>query len=253
MSLFSPESKFMQFMSLVGDLIMLNFYFIVTCIPIITIGDAITSLYDVCFRLGTDRETTSTTKAYFQAFKVNFKPATKVWLVLLVLGVATAFNTLTFYCLNGWMRYLCILFGILFLLVLFMAAYAFPLISLFENKTIPTLTNALIMSLGFLPRTLLMVVGNVLPFVLLLCNVLTFFQAGLIWILIYFAAIAYINVHLLHKVFDPYLQEADEDEEAEGAEEKEKPALEAGSDKEQTSQDEAPKELPAESQEEKHS
>ena len=231
MSLFSPDSKFMQFMTRVGDLILLNFYFIITCLPIITIGDAITSLYDVCFRLGTEREPTSTSKAYFKAFKVNFKPATKVWLILLLLGAATAFNTLAFYYLNSWLRYFCILFGILFVLVLFMAAYAFPLTSLFENKTIPTLTNALIMSLGYLPRTILMVILNVLPFALLLCNVLTFFQAGLVWILIYFGAVAFCNAHLLRKVFEPYLEEA-EDEEDEESEKEKQPSLKDGSQKE---------------------
>lgn len=230
MALFSPDSKFMQFMTRVGDLILLNFFFLITCIPIVTIGDAITSMYDVCFRLGTEREPMhGTTRAYFEAFKANFKPATLVWLVLLGLGAATGFNTLAFYALPGGIRYFFMLFALLFLLVLFMAAYAFPLVSQFENRTMPTLKNALVLSLAYLPRTILMVALNILPFVLLLCNVIVFFQAGLMWLLIYFGAAAYINTRLLRKVFAPYLEEeetsAAADEAAEEEDTEEQPAL----------------------------
>ena len=214
--LFSPKSKFMQVMTRVGDLIALNFFFLITCIPVITIGDAFTSLYDVCFRFGTEQEPDGTTKAYFRAFKVNFKPATLVWLVLLGLGAATAFCTLTFYPFKGGLRYVFIIFASLFLLVICIASYAFPLVSLFENRTIQTLKNALVLSLGYLPRTLLIVALNILPFVLLLCSILTFFQMGLLWILIYFSAVAYINARLLRKVFAPYMDD-DEDEEEEPA------------------------------------
>ena len=203
----------MQVMARVGDLIMLNFYFLVTSIPLITIGSALTALYDVCFRLGTDREPMGVTRAYFQAFRENLKPGTLVWLVLLVLGTATAGNTMLFYLMPGALRYAFLLFAVLFLLVLFMGAYAFPLVSQFENPTLPTLKNALVMSVAYLPRTLPMVLLNCLPFLLLLCRVMTFFQLGLVWIVIYFAAAAYGNTWLLRKVFAPYLEQDETEEE----------------------------------------
>ena len=53
---FSLDSKFMQVMSRVADLIILNVIYLVTCLPVVTIGAAGTAMYTVCFRLGTDRE-----------------------------------------------------------------------------------------------------------------------------------------------------------------------------------------------------
>ena len=210
MSLFSPDSKFMQFMSRVGDLLLLNFYFLITCIPLVTIGSAVTAMYTVCFRFGSDQEPVGVTRTYFKAFRENLKPATLIWLLLLLLGAATAFNTLLFFSMIGAMRYVCVLFGTLFLLVLFMAAYAFPLVSLFENGVIPTLKNALVMSLAYLPRTILVVALNIFPFVLLLFRTYDFFSQGLLWVLIYFAAAAYANAWLLRKVVAPYLEDGEE-------------------------------------------
>ena len=65
---FSLDSPFMRAMSRIADLMILNFLFILTSIPIFTIGAGLTALYTVCFRLGTDDEG-STAKDYFRAFK----------------------------------------------------------------------------------------------------------------------------------------------------------------------------------------
>ena len=65
---FSLDSKFMQAMSRVADLIILNVIYLVTCLPVVTIGAAGTAMYTVCFRLGTDREG-SLVKGYFRAFR----------------------------------------------------------------------------------------------------------------------------------------------------------------------------------------
>lgn len=57
------------------DLAVLNVLFIVTCIPVFTIGTAVTSLYQVMLKLVKDEEG-SIVKGYFGAFKENFKKAT---------------------------------------------------------------------------------------------------------------------------------------------------------------------------------
>ena len=84
---FSLDSKFMQAMSRVADLIILNVIYLVTCLPVVTIGAAGTAMYTVCFRLGTDREG-SLVKGYFRAFRDEFRQATLIWLFLLLFGAA---------------------------------------------------------------------------------------------------------------------------------------------------------------------
>ena len=61
----------MRYLNRFADLMILNLLFLLTSIPIFTIGASLTALYSVCFRLGTDREG-STFRDYFAAFKENF-------------------------------------------------------------------------------------------------------------------------------------------------------------------------------------
>lgn len=206
MQIFSPDSKLMRFMSRMGDLILLNVCFLVCCVPVVTVGAAHAALYAVCFRFGTGREA-GTVRSYFQAFRENFRQGTLVWLIIAFCGAAAALNTYVFYLMPGDIRYGFILFALLFVLVLFIFSYAFPLVSQFDNGTYSTLKNALVLSLGYLPRTVLMVTLNLLPWGLLLMDIITFFQAGLVWVGLYFAAAAYLNARLLRKVFAPYLSE----------------------------------------------
>lgn len=205
-TLFSPNSKFMRAMSRIGDLLLLNFFFLLTCVPVVTIGAAVTALYTVCFRFETGRES-GVIRSYFQAFRDNWKQATVLWLVLLLCGASACFNAYLFYCMAGVIRYAFILFLILFALVLLTGSYVFPLLSQFDNRTLPTLKNALALSLGYLPRSVLITALNIFPFVLLLTDLYTFFQAAFIWVALYFAAAAYLNAQLLKKVFVPYLGE----------------------------------------------
>ncbi|MBR5261056.1 MAG: YesL family protein [Oscillospiraceae bacterium] len=208
--MFSPDSRFMLVMSTVCDLIILNVIYLITCLPIFTIGTATTALYTVAFSMGTVREG-RLVRNYFKALASNFKQATVLWLVILVLGVASAFNVYFFYSMTGNLRWLVLLFGVAGVLILLVSAYAFPLLSRFDNGNISTVRNALLLSIGYFPRSAAVVVINIFPFALMLTNVVLFLQTGLIWVIIYFSAGAYINSRILKKVFVPYL--GDEEEE----------------------------------------
>ena len=207
---FSLDSGFMRAMSRIADLIILNVIYLVTCLPVVTIGAASTAMYTVCFRLGTEREG-SPVKDYFRAFRDEFRQATLIWLFLLLFGAACCVNVLLLLSIGGWMRYLFFLFVLFLVMVVMMASYAFPLLSQFRNGTKSVLRNALAFSVAFLPRTVLIVVINVFPWALLLTNPYLFLQAGFIWIVVYFAAAAYINARLLKKVFAPYMEPEEEE------------------------------------------
>ena len=105
MKLFSPDSKFMIAMSRLADLTLLNLLFLITCIPLFTVGAASTALYTVAFRIGTVRET-GVIKPYFRAFRDNFRQATILWLLLVLGGGCAVFDITLFYGMNSLLRYL---------------------------------------------------------------------------------------------------------------------------------------------------
>lgn len=201
---FSPDSKLMQAMGRIGDLVILNLLFLVSCIPLFTIGAASAALYTVCFQMGTEKES-GIFRVYARAFRENFKQGTVVFLLLALFLLAGFFDTLLLSSLAGWLRYGCILTTLLLVLAVLMYSYAFPLLSQFSNGIRATLKNALFLSLGYLPRSLLIAVVNVFPLALALLDPYLFLQMGFLWVFLYFSAAAYLNSLLLKKVFARYL------------------------------------------------
>ena len=175
--LFTPDSRFMRYLNRLADLMILNLLFLLTSIPIFTIGASLTALYSVCFRLGTDREG-STFRDYFAAFKENFRQATSLFLLLLLWLMGTGGAAVISCFMAGWMHCLFVPFAVLFIVVVLVASYVFPLLSRFENRTATTLKNAVLLSLGYLPRSIIIGAINLFPFVLLAVDLLTFLKAG---------------------------------------------------------------------------
>lgn len=211
-TIFSPDSRFMRIMSRVADLILLNLCYLLTCVPIFTIGAASAALYTVCFRFCTEAEE-GVIKSYFRAFRENFKRGIGVWLIVLLCGATALINAWIFYAMPGVLRFPAVIFAILFVLALLIFGYAFPLLSQFDNGVWPTLRNALILGLGYLPRSLLITAVNVFPFVLMLADFYLFLQSAFLWTVLYFSLAAYVNTFLLKGVFAPYLADEDNEEE----------------------------------------
>ena len=203
--LFDLDSPIMQIISRFCDIVILNIVFLITCIPIFTIGAANTALYDVVFRMDTDREG-KLLATYFRSFRENFRQSTLLWLVLALFGAATYLN-MTRFSVLGQQAYLLgyglfILSMAVLMVLVFIFSYSFPLLSRFRNSTRQTALNALLLAIGNLPRTLILTVINCFPWALLIVNFYAFMQLGFIWIAAYFAAAAYFNSRLLMKIFD---------------------------------------------------
>ena len=84
MKLFNLDSPVMVFLSKVANLMILNVLTIICCIPIFTAGAAITALYYVTIKMARGDDP-YIIKGYFKSFKENFKQATIIWLIMLVI------------------------------------------------------------------------------------------------------------------------------------------------------------------------
>ena len=80
----NPENSVMQFLARVCDYLILNVVFILSCIPIFTVGAALSALYTVSFKM-IRKEDGYVLKRYFKAFCANFKQGTILWLICLIL------------------------------------------------------------------------------------------------------------------------------------------------------------------------
>ena len=88
--LFSYESKPMQILMFLGDIIILNVMYLIFCIPIFTIGAAQAGMYTACKVLLDKEDDSSVYAAFWRGFTSGFGTVTLAWgvmtLVLLVVG-----------------------------------------------------------------------------------------------------------------------------------------------------------------------
>ncbi|MBQ6719726.1 MAG: YesL family protein [Oscillospiraceae bacterium] len=205
-SMFSPDSKIMQVISRITDLVLLNILFLLTCLPVFTIGAGVTAMYTLCFRM-LRQEEGNILKPYLRAFKENFKPATGVFALLALILVPDYFYFDRFFHMDGGLRYAFYLFVLIAAAAVLTAGFAFPWVSQFRNTVPQTLKNALLLSISNLPRAIAVAAINLLPIVLWIVNYDLFTKASFLWLVLYFAAAAYMNAAILYPVFKPYTQQ----------------------------------------------
>lgn len=215
---FSDSNPVIRGLTKLADLMWLNFLYILTSIPIVTIGAATAALYSVTMRVVADEES-YITKDFFKAFKDNFKQATILWVIC---GLLLSLFGYTFYVLmTSGLSYAHVAMGIMgipIVLIAFTLLYAFPIMSRFENTTLNMAMNSLLISLAKFPMTVLMLVFSAIPILLVVSSI----KWVPLLILCGFSLVAYVNGSFMNKFFDKIIENNEQGEEnSPEAEEKE--------------------------------
>lgn len=204
MKFFNLDSPLMKFLTKMTDVLWINILTLILCIPIVTAGAAFTAMHYVCLKMVRD-EDGYITKEYFKSFKQNFKQATIIWVgaVLVIL-----FIVFDLWCLQS-MENPTIIFASLCAVSIFLFCtllYVFPVLSHFENTIKGTVKNSFFMSILALPRTILMIVLNLLPITLiyLVERFETMFWIMPLCFLFWFSAPAYFCAKLYDKTFKKF-------------------------------------------------
>jgi uncharacterized membrane protein YesL len=214
-SIFSLDGKFFSFMGKVADLIILNIIFCLCCIPVITIGPALTALYYVTLKMIKNEES-YIIKSFFKSFKNNFKQGTVIGVLL---TIAAGIIVGDIYIMLSWQTQYKVIFIVIFLFLLviwsFTTIYILPLLATFDNTIKQTFKNALLMSIRHLPKTIL----------LLIITAVSLLSAGFIvallpfWFLIGFSLLAFACSFLFRGIFKIYMPEEEDSDEFRGIEE----------------------------------
>ena len=201
-NLFNYENPFIQFLVRVGDLIILNVLFILCSAPVVTLGASLTALHRVTQNMLFEQEE-PLLKAFFRAFRQNFKQSTLAWLVELVVIVSLVCDVLLVmaYFDGGLAKAMYILVAVLAILVVGVFSYLMPLIARYENGMRQQVNNAVVLAIIKLPKTLLLVFLNLLPVILVLISVPVFVQTLIFWVVIGFAFVSFIESSILKPVF----------------------------------------------------
>ncbi|WP_178006914.1 YesL family protein [Mediterraneibacter sp.] len=207
------DSGIMRVLSKVCDIVSLNVLWLVCSLPIITIGASTTALYTVMLKLVKNEEG-YIFKGFLNAFKSEFKKSTIIWLILLLFGGVCFIDYRVSGMMPGTMG---MAFKSIFLLLSFflvsMAIYSFALTARYENTVKATLKNALLLTVAKLPYTLLMTALTVGAVVLSWWNTGIMMLVIPVWILIGTGLLAFVNSHILRRVFRVFDEKSEDDAE----------------------------------------
>lgn len=199
--LFNYDNPIWRFIGKFWDLLIIHILWVICCIPIVTVGAATTAMYYVTLRLVRDDDG-YTIRSFFKSFKENFKQATIIWMLFLVIGLILGFDVYFVATVLTTSSTFRTVLATAFLAMLFiwlaMFTYVFPLQSRFYNPVKRTIFNSFFMSVRHVFSTIGMLVID---------GVIVFLAFSYIPQLLIFgvALIAFFNSYLFNHIFKRYI------------------------------------------------
>ncbi len=166
---YNERSSFLNFINRLLDVLLLNILWLISCIPLITIGAATTAAYAVLFKMLTDEEG-YIIKSYIKEFKNNFKKSTLLWVL----------NAAGLYILYlDWQLVTKVETPSIFLLIISIVSsvvvftgflYVYPLTARYENRVKDTILNSIQLSFKYFLRTIILLLIIVFEIVVFTWN-----------------------------------------------------------------------------------
>lgn len=186
---FHPDSLLGRVLTRLLDLFILEVLFLLTSIPVITIGAGITAMFSVCRKLQSE-SISSVTRAYFAEFRGSFWKSTGAWAVITV-GAALLGISISYFRRGSGLSIipLTAAWGLL-VLVYIEFLYVFPLIAWFDNRLFSHFLNGPVLAILQIKTTLLatalyafviFLVVPILPITLLIAFSATVYYASLLF------------------------------------------------------------------------
>lgn len=165
---FDFNNPVMSFLSKQADLMILNVITLICCVPIVTVGASLSSMYYVLLRLRQE-ETSFVTKDFFHAFRQNLKQGIILWILYLAAIIALAAEYYLIFVARipelVEVRYGVYLFTALVLISL---TWSFVLLSQHNNSFGRVIINSYFIGFTHFVRTIMMALLMMSPIALIL-------------------------------------------------------------------------------------
>ena len=201
---FNFDNVFIRILNRLGDAIILSLTFVVCCLPLFTIGSAITALYYTTMKSITI-EDGYVFKFFIKSFKENLKQSTIIWIISLVALDILSLNVWFWY--SQWkqngseaMQMIMVLSVVAIIVALMVIMYVFPLQAKFENSVKVQFKNAFLLSVKNFPITILL-------FAIMAIIVWFFYYMSVVFVVIGFGLMGYLYGYFMSKCFEPYLKQ----------------------------------------------
>ena len=201
---FDTDNFLMRFSEKVLDIVTVNLLFVVSCLPIVTIGIAKISLYQTIFEIKNSRRV-PVFKTYIRAFKQNLKLGLQLGLLELGIVLISVLDLYLFWGQEGLafqlLKVICL--GILIFLTLVMLA-SYPIAARYELAWKEVLQKGLLLVSFNFPWFFLMLAILFLIAMVLYLSAFTLLLGGSAFLLFGFGLLAFLQAGLMEKLFAKY-------------------------------------------------
>lgn len=199
--MFQTDSWLIRLLDRVCDLIILNILLLISCVTVVLAGDGMVSLYAVTLRMFRGSED-SPAADFLQGLRRNFISSVPAELLLLAnITLIAALRKILYADTLIISPVLFIFFVIVAFFLTALLSYLFPLLARFENTFLCHLGNAGRLAVANLPVTILLTAVNLLPILIPLLFPQLLGVVIAFWLLVGFAAGAYVNSFYLNRIF----------------------------------------------------
>ena len=201
---FDTDNFLMRFCEKVLDIVTVNLLFVVSCLPIVTIGVAKISLYQTIFEVKSSRRV-PVFKTYIRAFKQNLKLGLQLGLLELGIFLISVVDLSLFWGQTGLgfqlIKAICL--GILIFLTLVMLA-SYPIAARYDLTWKEVLQKGLLLVSFNFVWFFLMLAITLLIIMLLYLSGFTLVLGGSAFLLFGFGLLAFCQAGLMEKLFAKY-------------------------------------------------
>lgn len=203
-AIFDTDNFFMQICEKILDLITVNLLFLLSCLPLVTIGIAKLSLYQTLFEIKGNRRV-KVIRTYTRIFRENWKQGLKLGLLELALVGISLFDLLLFRTQEALpfqvLKAVC--FGIIIFTIL-LSLCVYPLAGKFLMSFRDLLqTSLVIVSLNF-PWFFVMMAVIAAILVIIYSSGFVLLLGFSLFAFIGFAGLAFLQLSILEKIFAKY-------------------------------------------------
>ena len=201
---FDTDNFLMRFCEKVLDIVTVNLLFVVSCLPIVTIGVAKISLYQTIFEVKTSRRV-PVFKTYMRAFKQNLTLGLQLGLLELGIFLISVVDLSLFWGQTslGFQLIKAICLGILIFLTLVMLA-SYPIAARYDLTWKEVLQKGLLLVSFNFVWFFLMLAIILLIMMLLYLSGFTLVLGGSAFLLFGFGLLAFCQAGLMEKLFAKY-------------------------------------------------
>ena len=203
MGLFDVNGSFMYALQKFANIFVCNVMFCLLSIPLFTVGASLSALFVCMQAIWEDDEDDMIAKQFWNAFKLNFKQGTAIWLICLFIFAFLGIYYMIISSMTGIAgRTYRISFFVMCVVFLLGFQYLFPLQARYKNSVRNTFKNAWLLGIAALPWTLLSILlAAAAVYISFFMNPNGVNLAVFLWGMVGFGLVAYLNSMFFRKAF----------------------------------------------------